>query len=935
MRKFSRMTALALVLALLFTLVSVPAVLADPADIAPVSNAGDVGKVTNLKVTVSGTTATLTWDAAANAEGYNVTRATKAGGPYSSQKFVYTTKTDNMNLVAGTTYYYVIKPFKTVDGTRVYGTSSDEKSITVGGGSTPTPPPSGTVGQVTGLTLTASGNVIKLTWKAAANATGYNIKRSESKTGTYTSQKLVTGTSAENFSGILPGHTYWFKILPYKVVDGTRVYGTASEAKSITISASSLVGAVTGLKATKNGATVQLSWRAATGALYYEVRRATSENGTYKAIKSTSGLSAEDKITATGSYYYQVYGYVIDSTNTKVYGNPSAKVLVSFSAPTTIGVISTITGQPEGDTAVKLMWTTAKNANRYTVYASKDKGKTWSAVKTVDNATTAVVGVGNVGGKYMFKVLPSYALGGTDQIKGSFSKEVTVEVAGASVAKPTGVKAVAKDTKTVSVTWSKTKNATGYHLVRSTSQSSGYKTVKSLEGTSYTDSVSSIGTYYYKVRGYVTDLDGKKIYGPYSNPVKVTVTLNKISSVTLTPAEKTMTVSWSAVSGADGYQAKLSEDGKTWSKSKTVTGSTSAKFTSLTPGKLYYFRVRPFQSDSSGKHYGSYSSIYSMRTLLVNAEITSIKMSAIDTVVLKWAEDTVSEMTGYQVYRKSATEDWKALPTTHIKKSGSTYETYDDTVVPGVQYSYCVTKFLVVDESKYSSKVGQKAKSITSGVGKATINSARGVSSSEGMLINWKDIQDVDEWEVQYSTDIASGYVTLATVNEKNFSDYQAGKIRENGVSLKTTSLANGVAYYVRVRAKVTSNGTAYYGAWSNALLASTPKITMTDVTSTKKSMGGADLNVVNSGDLYLTLPSTASYLLNMESGDPALTVTLESGSSTEVKPGYTVEVSYSYGGTAKKSTASSAFTLTVVYNGYKYSITAGHDGSSAWRYAP
>ena len=68
--------------------------------------------------------------------------------------------------------------------------------------------------------------------------------------------------------------------------------------------------------------------------------------------------------------------------------------------------------------------------------------------------------------------------------------------------------------------------AAGYQVWMSTSKDSGYSIVKSISDgatTSYTKyDLKSGSTYYFKIRAY-TEVDGKKTFGAYTDPVSVKI----------------------------------------------------------------------------------------------------------------------------------------------------------------------------------------------------------------------------------------------------------------------------------------------------------------------------------------------------------------------------------------------------------------------------
>lgn len=74
----------------------------------------------------------------------------------------------------------------------------------------------------------------------------------------------------------------------------------------------------------------------------------------------------------------------------------------------------------------------------------------------------------------------------------------------------------------IKISWDNIKGETGYQISRSSKKTSGYtviKTVKNADAKSITLEAKQNKVYYYRVRSYKT-VDGKKVYGPWSEPVK-------------------------------------------------------------------------------------------------------------------------------------------------------------------------------------------------------------------------------------------------------------------------------------------------------------------------------------------------------------------------------------------------------------------------------
>ncbi|MDR3645309.1 MAG: fibronectin type III domain-containing protein, partial [Clostridia bacterium] len=68
-------------------------------------------------------------------------------------------------------------------------------------------------------------------WGAIGGASGYEVYRSTSASGTYSLIKTTTSTSLVN-TGLTKGKTYYYKVRAYRMVGSTKVYGAFSAVKS-------------------------------------------------------------------------------------------------------------------------------------------------------------------------------------------------------------------------------------------------------------------------------------------------------------------------------------------------------------------------------------------------------------------------------------------------------------------------------------------------------------------------------------------------------------------------------------------------------------------------------------------------------------------------------------------------------------------------------
>jgi Fibronectin type III domain len=140
----------------------------------------------------------LTWTVSSGATSYRVKRATASNGAYTQVAAPTTNTYINTALTNGMTYYYVVSALN----------STTESANSVPVSATPTAP---APTAPTGVTASAGNAQVILSWTASSGATSYNVKRSTSSTGSFTSVGTATTTSYTN-TGLTNGTTYYYVV---------------------------------------------------------------------------------------------------------------------------------------------------------------------------------------------------------------------------------------------------------------------------------------------------------------------------------------------------------------------------------------------------------------------------------------------------------------------------------------------------------------------------------------------------------------------------------------------------------------------------------------------------------------------------------------------------------------------------------------------------
>ncbi|MHC1685881.1 MAG: fibronectin type III domain-containing protein [Clostridiaceae bacterium] len=217
----------------------------------------------------------------------------------------------NTVLTTGTTYYYKVRAYKTVGTTRIYSAYS----TVVSSKPIPTQP-------VSVQSVSAGYNSTKTSCNSVVGATGYEIFKSASSTGTYSKVGETTSTSYIN-TGLTTGTIYYYKVRTYKTVGTTRIYSNYSTV----VNSKPVPSVPTNFKATKvNSTSINLTFTGVSGASGYEIYKSTSSAGPYSLLKSTTALSYTNVGLSSGkAYYYKIRSYRLIGT-TKIYSNWSPAI---------------------------------------------------------------------------------------------------------------------------------------------------------------------------------------------------------------------------------------------------------------------------------------------------------------------------------------------------------------------------------------------------------------------------------------------------------------------------------------------------------------------------------------------------------------------------------------------------------------------------------
>jgi fibronectin type 3 domain-containing protein len=326
---------------------------------------------TGLSATAANAQVNLSWSAGSGASAYYVKRSTTSGGPYTQIAAPAATNYTDNNLANGTKYFYVVSAYNS------YGQSSNSAEVSA----TPTAPSPPTA--PTGLTAIAGNAQVALNWSASSGATSYNVKRSTTSGGPYTTVSSPTVTNYTN-TGLTNGTKYYY------VVSAVSAAGESVNSAQVNVTPAAPAtppAAPTGLQATGGNAQVSLTWAASTGATSYHVKRSTTSGSGYAQIAAPTAANYTDTTVTNGSAYY----YVVSALNAV---GESANSGQATATPANVAADVTITIDP---TKTKPISPYIYGMNFYNgvtgapphLTFDRDGGNRWTAYNWETNASNA------------------------------------------------------------------------------------------------------------------------------------------------------------------------------------------------------------------------------------------------------------------------------------------------------------------------------------------------------------------------------------------------------------------------------------------------------------------------------------------------------------------------------------------------------------------
>ncbi|WP_423218586.1 fibronectin type III domain-containing protein [Syntrophothermus lipocalidus] len=505
----------------------------------------------NLTAVLDGKNVKLSWQSANGINDYIVERSTDnitwSSLANVSNATSYTDEVTDPN----TTYYYRVRS----DGGN--GQLSEPSNTAV----ITTPPAA-----PTGLTATAAGRNISLTWSGSAGAASYVIQRSTD--GASFSQIAEVTVTSYLDSALDWNTTYYYRVF-------AKSESGLLSSPSNTAQVKTAPAPPANLRASVYYNNVTLTWDSSAGAESYTIQRSL-DGDEWAEVCTTSETSYTDESLGWGiTFRYRVTAKSADG----LVSEPSAVMATTENVPAP----SNLTARLEG-TDVTLSWQAAPHVNMYLIERSMD-GQTWEFLVEISHITTYTDTGLNLSNDYYYRVRSD----GGNQISGP-SNVVKVTMPPAA---PTDLQASVNG-KSVTLSWTGSANAS-YIVERSTDGSVWEQVAEVPETeTTYQDTAPRWETTYnYRV---LAKNSGGMISEPSESVQATTSAIPVPQNLKASVSGNAITVKWDAVAGIGQYKVERSVDGASW-REVTLTDENYFTDNDLEWETTYYYRVRSMDSD--------------------------------------------------------------------------------------------------------------------------------------------------------------------------------------------------------------------------------------------------------------------------------------------------------------------------------------------------
>ena len=597
---------------------------------------------------------------------------------------------------------------------------------------------------------------VKVTWSSVLSATGYEIERSVDG-GAYQSVATVTDTYYVD-TDIDIGSTYSYRVRACRNTDSEVSEYSVAKMIAVAVPAPSIT------EVTADDTKIVVQWDEVSGVTGYNVYRAEG-NGAFTKVATVQG---DNKYTDTNVKFNIEYKYAVTAYTEN--GTESLKSM-SLGATKSLAVPTVLYDNSEYG-KVKLTWSEVDYATGYKICKwgmLSGGGYTYIEIADVSADTLEYIDTTNLvaGNTEKYAIYAYVDEDGTKKtgVNPGHSGNVLVRY------EPISVTLHKVDGQNIKISWnayngSVTSNAL-YMIYISENEDFSNKQILS---ASIGSTTKTLDLRYSPFKKYYVQI----VVNDMQNMVMQEITALDTYVISFVPAMNeayinngNITLSWTGISGATGYEIYRKEEGGEYIK---IGNATSGLFedTTCEYEKTYYYKVRAYKDEA----YTDFSNEIS-KVLYVGGANVSIDNAEYGKIKLIWT--AVEGVTGYKIYKYDSINGYVEIADV---TSGSLGYIDTNNLVPGKYESYQVVPYMKKGNQITLSTVREEIKSFVRYEG---IEDISWENVNNKLSLTWESYTGNVSPEAQYKIYISQN---------QNFSN-----ARTENVAFDANSVALGTQY--------------------------------------------------------------------------------------------------------------------------------------------
>lgn len=451
---------------------------------------------------------------------------------------------------------------------------------------------------------------------------------------------------------------------------------------------------------------------------------------------------------------------------------------------TTCTAPSGLTTTNLSNTSATLSWAAASGAVSYDVQYKTTSSSTWLNLATATTATSVNITGLLAGTAYQWQVRTNCSSSTTAFTQGSFT---TTTVSTACTSAPTGLAASAITSSSVSLSWAAVTGAVNYTVQYKTTAASTWNTLANTANTSVSlTGLAASTAYSWQVRANCST-SNTAYTGSTFNTIAASVCAAPSNLASSNIASTTVTISWTAVSGAFNYTIEVkTASASSWISLGTTT-ATIVNISGLTAGTIYDWRIKTNCSTGSSSYTQSQFTTTGGTTCNAPSSVTVSAIAATSATV-SWP--AVSGAVNYTVELKTAASStWTTVSTTATTSANLTgllattnYNVRVKTNCSTIASGYTQNSFTTLSSAPLTCNAPA---SLT------TTN-----LSSVGATVSWAAVSGGLNYSLEYKTNSATTWIVAAA--------------SLTATSFNLAGLASNTLYNWRVKTNCSSTTSTY-----------------------------------------------------------------------------------------------------------------------------